>query len=135
MRLLLSVMSAFAFVAAASGCSDSTGPGSVAGIWREDNDLPGNLLEITVILDGSVVTGYGAWCGEALGCGITIETGTANGSHIHVVTTFDSGRVETFDGGLISSSSLVGTMTEASVDGHTQISASQSFTRVQRDPP
>ena len=88
-----------------------------------------------MIVNGSDISGFGSWRGEALGCGITTETGTVSGNGIHIVTTFDNGRVETFDGGLLSANSLVGTETEALVDGQTQISAPQSFTRVIRDPP
>jgi hypothetical protein len=118
---------------AANGCSDSISPQSIVGIWVEDGSPPGNSLEITLALNASAISGMGSWCGEALGCGVTTVTGTATGNRFHLVTTFDNGRVETFDGSLVSSNSLVGTETETTTDG-THLSGDQSFTRIIRDP-
>ena len=116
-----------------NGCSDSISPQSIVGIWQENDSPPGNLLEITLALNASAISGQGSWCGEALGCGLTTVTGTATGNRFHLVTTFSNGRVETFDGSLVSSNSLAGIETETTADG-THLSSDQSFTRVFRDP-
>jgi hypothetical protein len=134
MRLLMSVTSVLCLAVAVNGCSDSISPESIVGIWVEDGSPPGNSLEIMLALNASAISGTGSWCGEALGCGVTTVTGTATGNRFHLVTTFDSGRIETFDGSLVSSSSLAGTETETLSDG-THVSGHQSFTRVIRDPP
>ena len=114
MRLAMSVMSAFLVAAVANGCSDSISPQSIVGLWSEDNSPAGNSLEITLALNASVISGQGTWCGEALGCGLTSTTGTTAGDKIHLVTTFDNGRIETFDGTLKSTNSLTGSARDVS---------------------
>jgi hypothetical protein len=131
MRLVMSVISAVLCSAVASSCSDSVGPETIVGAWDQDATIPGNSLTMFLSLNGSAVIGNGGWCGEALGCGSLTVTGTAAGNKIHLVTTFDNGRVETFDGSLRSSSSLVGTVTEIS----SQTPSQESFHRLVGDPP
>jgi|GEM_PF-1539253 hypothetical protein len=133
MRLLMSVTSVVFLAVTVNGCSDSISPESIVGIWVEDGSPPGNSLEIMLALNASAISGRGSWCGEALGCGLTTVIGTATGNGFHLVTTFDNGRIETFDGSLVSSSSLAGTETETFSDG-THVSRDQFFTRVIRDP-
>lgn len=135
MRLLMSIASALLVGIVANGCSDSISPGSIVGNWVEDGSPPGNFLGITLALNASAISGTGSWCGEALGCGLTTVTGTATGNRFHLVTTFDSGRVETFDGTLVSSNSLVGIETETPLGSQTQVSAAQSFSRFIGDLP
>src|SRR5258708_31814680 len=106
MRLLMSIASVLVLGVAANGCSDSIGPKSIVGVWEQDNTVPGSGLAISLALDGSAVSGPGTWCGEALGCGTTSTTGVATGNKVHLVTTFDNGLVETFDGTLTSSNSF-----------------------------
>jgi hypothetical protein len=134
MRLLMSIASVLLLGVAASGCSDSIGPESIVGLWAQDNMVPGSGLEISLTLDGSAVSGPGTWCGEALGCGSTSTTGAATGNKIHLITTFDDGRVEMFDGTLTSSNTLVGSMrTTSSVQ--IELPHPQSFHRLADDPP
>jgi|SRR5712675_3357960 len=135
MRLAMSVMSVFLVAVVANGCSDSISPQSVVGLWVEDNSPPGNSLDISLALNGSAISGQGSWCGEALGCGLTTVTGTATGNRIHLVTTFDSGEVQTFDGTLTSQNSLAGSVVGRSPGGQIQLPHAQSFHRMMGDPP
>lgn len=134
MRLLMSVTSVFMLAVVANGCSDSIGPESIVGLWDEDSSPPGNSLSMFLSLNGSAVSGQGSWCGEALGCGSTSTTGTATGDKIHLVTTFDNGRIESFDGTLTSTNSLAGSVRDIS-DPQIELPHAQSFHRVQGDPP
>jgi hypothetical protein len=134
MRLLMSVASAMLLAVATNGCSDSIGPESIVGWWGLNGSLPGNSQDMFLALDGSTVSGTGIWCGEALGCGSTSVTGTASGNRIHLVTTFSNGRVQTFDGTLVSLNSLVGGATENPTPS-TALLYSASFRRLTEDPP
>jgi hypothetical protein len=133
MRLLMSIASVLVLGVAANGCSDSIGPESIVGLWAQDNTVPGSGLEISLALDGSAVSGPGTWCGELLGCGSTSTTGVATGNKVHLITTFDDGRVEVFDGTLTSSNSLVGSMRSAS-SIQIELPHAQSFHRAPNDP-
>jgi hypothetical protein len=135
MRLLMSVTSVFMLAVAANGCSDSIGPESIDGLWEVDNSPAGNSLQISLVLNGSAVSGQGSWCGEALGCGSTSTTGTAMGNRFHLVTTEDNGVTQTFDGSLTSTNSLSGSVRESSTGGQIQLPHPQSFHRVANDPP
>jgi hypothetical protein len=131
----MSVTSVFLLAVAANGCSDSVGPESIVGLWAEDNtSIPGNSQQMLLALNGSAVLGDGSWCGEALRCGLTTVTGTATSAGIHLVTTFDNGNIQVFDGTLKSSNSLAGFETETPRGG-TPFSGAQSFHRVSGDPP
>jgi hypothetical protein len=135
MRQVMSVMSALLFAAAASGCSDSIGPTAIAGTWRHFA-VAGSSLQMTLSLNGSTVSGPGTWCGEALGCGTTSVTGTATGNQVHLVTTFDNGEIETFDGSFKSSNSLEGSAIDISPGGQTQLPFAQTYQRITvLDPP
>jgi hypothetical protein len=134
MRLVMSVMSVFLVAVAANGCSDSIGPESIVGLWAEDSSPAGNSLDMSLALNGSTISGQGSWCGEALGCGLTTVTGTASGNKIHLVTTFDNGSNQTFDGTLTSVNSLAGSVVGGSPDGQIQLPHGESFHRT-GDPP
>ena len=134
MRLSMSVPSVFMLAVAAIGCSDSIGPESIVGQWDEDSSPAGNSLSMLLALNGSVVSGQGSWCGEALACGLTTVTGTATRNRIHLVTSFDSGEIQTFDGTLTSSNSLSGTVVGGSPGGQIQLPHGESFHR-NSDPP
>jgi hypothetical protein len=134
MRVLMSVTSVFMLAAVANGCSDSIGPESIVGFWDENSSPAGNSLSMFLTLNGSAVSGQGSWCGEALGCGSTTTTGTATGDKIHLVTTFDNGRIESFDGTLTSTNSLAGSVRDIS-DPQIELPHAQSFHRVAGDPP
>jgi hypothetical protein len=131
----MSVTSALVLAVAANGCSDSIGPESIVGLWEMDNSPAGNSLQISLVLNGSAVSGQGSWCGEALGCGSTSTTGTAMGNRFHLVTTEDNGVTETFDGSLTSTNSLAGSVRESSSGGEIQLPHPQSFHRLTGDPP
>jgi hypothetical protein len=134
MRLLMSIASVLVLGVATNGCSDSIGPKSIVGTWEQDNTIPGNAFAISLALDGSSVSGPGTWCGEALACGSTSTTGTATGNKIHLITTFDNGRVEMFDGTLTSSNSLVGSVRGTS-STQIELPHPQSFHRAADGPP
>jgi hypothetical protein len=129
----MSVASLLLLGVVANGCSDPVGPESIVGLWDLTDTVPGNSQEMLLALNGSTVTGTGSWCGEALRCGTTTVTGRATGDKIHLVTTFDSGHVETFDGRLVSANSLVGSA--AVSPPPLVLIAPESFRRVVGDPP
>jgi hypothetical protein len=135
MRLLMSMTSVLVLAVAVNGCSDSIGPGSIVGLWQENGSPAGNSLEMELALNGSAISGQGAWCGEALACGSTSTTGTATNDKIHLVTTFDNGFIETFDGTLTSSISLTGSVIGSSPGGPIQLPHAQSFSRVVANHP
>jgi hypothetical protein len=132
MRLLMSIVSMLLVGVVANGCSDSVGPESIVGLWDMTGNLPGSSRDMVLALNGSTVSGQGSWCGEALGCGTTTVTGTATGDKIHLVTTFDDGRVDKFDGRLTSTNSLVGRA--LSTAPPEVLSSPQSFRRLTQDP-
>jgi hypothetical protein len=88
---------------------------------------------MSLVLHGATVTGPGNWC-ENLVCGTTSVTGTVTGNTVHIVTTFDTGRIETFDGALESANAIVGSETEISPGGQTQLPVAQTFQRIMVDP-
>jgi hypothetical protein len=128
----MSIASMLLLGVVANGCSDSVGPESIVGLWDMTGNLPGSSRDMVLALNGSTVSGQGSWCGEALGCGTTTVTGTATGDKIHLVTTFDDGRVEKFDGRLTSTNSLVGRA--LSTAPPEVLSSPQSFRRLTQDP-
>jgi hypothetical protein len=138
MRLLMSVTSTLFFATAVNGCSDSSGPQStetqwVVGAWSAFTAAPSKSLGMSLVLHRATVTGPGNWC-ENLVCGTTSVTGTVTGNTVHIVTTFDTGRIETFDGTLESANAIVGSETEISPGGQTQLPAAQTFQRIMVDP-
>jgi hypothetical protein len=133
MRLVMSIASLLLVGVVANGCSDSIGPESIVGLWDMTGALPGNSQDMVLALNGSTVSGNGSWCGEALRCGTTTVAGTASANKIHLVTTFDDGSVQTFDGRLTSTNSLVGRALWTSPPD--VLSSPQSFRRVLGDPP
>jgi hypothetical protein len=135
MRLLMSVTSVLWVAVAATGCSDPISPQLIVGLWEQDGSPPGNSLQIQLALNGAAISGQGSWCGEALSCGSTSTTGLATGDKIHLVTTFDSGLTEIFDGILTSPNSLVGSVRGTAPGGPIQLPHAQSFHRLIYDPP
>lgn len=126
MRLATSVL----FLAlAAVGCSDSLGPVSIDGMWSHVA-VPGSSLNMVLSRSGSTVSGPGNWCGEALGCGTTTVTGTVTGNKVHLVTTFDTGRIETFDGAFTSVDSLDGSAIDQTPGEPPQLPFALSYHRI-----
>jgi hypothetical protein len=130
MRLAMSV---FFFGLAVVGCSDSFGPGTIDGMWLHVT-VPGSSLSMVLARSGSTVSGTGNWCGEALGCGTTTVTGTVSGNKVHLVTTFDTGQIETFDGAFKSANSLEGSAIDHAPGGPPQLPFALSYQRT-FDPP
>jgi hypothetical protein len=79
-----SVMSVLLVVLVASGCSDSTGPGSISGKWAEDFSIPGSFFEMNLAATGSEISGTGSFCGEAGPCGSVAVNGTIDGIQVHL---------------------------------------------------
>jgi hypothetical protein len=79
---------------------------------------------------GSTVSGTGSWCVEALGCGTTTVTGTVSGNKVHLVTTFDTGMIETFDGAFTSVNSLEGSAIDHTPGGPPQLPFALSYHRI-----
>lgn len=130
MRLAMSVL----FIGlAAVGCSDSFGPGTIDGQWLHTT-VPGSSLSMILTRSGSSVSGTGNWFGEALGSGTTTVTGTVAGNKVHLVTTFNTGMVETFDGRFTTINSLDGSAIDHTPGGPPQLPFALSYHRVS-DPP
>ena len=134
MRILMSVTLVLLAVAA-SGCSDPVSPQLIVGLWEQDGSPAGNSLQIQLALNGSAISGQGSWCGEALACGSTSTTGLVEGNKIHLITSFDNGRTEIFDGTLTSSNSLAGSVRGTSPGAPIQLPHAQVFYRLITDPP
>jgi hypothetical protein len=79
---------------------------------------------------GSTVSGPGNWCGEALGCGTTTVTGTVFENRVHLVTTFDTGQIETFDGAFRTINSLEGSAIDHTPGGPPQLPHAMSYHRI-----
>jgi hypothetical protein len=129
MRLLMSVL---VLAVTASGCSGSVDPQLLDGVWSQDFVVAGSGQDMTLSLSGSNVSGTGSWCGEAIGCATTTVAGTISMNKVHLVTTFSNGRVQTFDGHLVSANSLTGSTVENSAAGM-QLPYAQSFHRAAND--
>ena len=78
------VVSMLLVVLVAGGCSDSVGPGSIAGKWAEDFSFPGSSFEMDLVSTGSTLSGNGSWCAEAGPCGIVTVDGTIKGIDVHL---------------------------------------------------
>ena len=105
MRSVLLVL----LVAVLGGCSNSTSAGNIEGRWSQEGQMPGSSTTMTLNKIGSIVSGSGEWCGEALRCGTLTVRGTAQADAIHLEITFDQNGGEIFDGRLEGSDALVGT--------------------------
>jgi hypothetical protein len=116
-----SVLSGLLLCAAVSGCSDSLMPGTIDGTWVSPFTVPGNSWTMDLTASGSTVTGTGRACGEAAACGTITVQGTVDGAKVHldfVASDFHPapppGEPATttshFDGVLVGSGSLVGTL-------------------------
>ena len=126
MRLAMSVL----FLGLATvGCSDAFGPDTIDGNWSHVT-VPGSSVNMFLTRSGSTVSGPGTWCGEALGCGTTTVTGTVSGNKVHLITTFDTGQIETFDGAFKSVNSLEGSAIDHSPGGPPQLPFPQSYHRI-----
>lgn len=126
MRLATSVL----FLALATvGCSDSLGPGTIDGMWLHVT-VPGSSLNMILTRTGSSVSGTGTWFGEALGSGTTSVTGTVTGNKVHLVTTFDIGMIETFDGAFKSVNTLEGSAIDHAPGGPPQLPFALSYNRI-----
>lgn len=130
MRLVMSVL---VLAVAASGCSSSVDPQLIDGVWSQDFVVAGGGQDMTLSVSGSNVSGTGSWCGEAIGCATTTVTGTIIDDRVHLITTFSSGTVQTFDGHLVSVNSLTGSTVEHSPSGMPQLPYAQSFHRAKND--
>lgn len=132
MRLAMSAMSVL-LLGTAVGCSDSLGPVSIDGLWVHTT-VPGTSVNMILTRSGSSVSGTGTWFGEALGSGTTSVTGMVIGNRVQLVTTFDTGQVETFDGGFTSVNSLDGSAVDSIPGQPPQLPFALTYHRIS-DPP
>jgi hypothetical protein len=104
-----SMMLVAALSFALGGCSSTTSPSATAldGRWSEVFQLPGFSTTMNLRTDGTIVSGSGEWCGEALRCGTLTVTGTVRGNTLHLALSFDNGNTLTFDG-MVDLDSLAG---------------------------
>jgi hypothetical protein len=119
--MMRSVLSGLLFGLAVSGCSDSLTPGTIDGTWVSPFSVPGNSWTMDLTAAGSTVTGTGSACGEAAACATLTVQGTINGAKVHLDFVASDFRpppgpgsptttTSHFDGALIGSTSLVGTL-------------------------
>jgi hypothetical protein len=115
-----SVKSVLLLALVVGGCSsDGLGPKTVIGNWVQDFTVPGSFTEMNLMSTGSIVSGTGDWCAEAGPCGNIAVSGTTTGVAVHLdlvfTSTFPPGIFpafeDHFDGVLISSGSLKGSLT------------------------
>jgi hypothetical protein len=92
--------------------------------------VPGSSLNMILTANGSSVSGTGTWFGEALGAGTTSVTGTVAGNKVHLVTTFDTGMIETFDGAFTSAASLEGSAIDRTPGASPQLPFVMSYHRI-----
>ena len=118
-----SVKSVLLLALVVGACSDTTGPGFVAGKWAQDFSFPGSYLEMSLTNDAGTISGNGDWCAEAGPCGTVAVTGTTTGVAVQLdlalTATLPSGvqtYVQHFDGHLASFGSLQGSLTVQSPD-------------------
>jgi len=111
------------------GCSDAFGPDTIDGNWSHVS-VPGSSLNMLLTGSGSSVSGTGTWFGEALGSGTTSVTGTVTGNKVHLVTTFDTGKIETFDGAFKSVDSLEGSAVDRTPGASPQLPFAMSYHRI-----
>jgi hypothetical protein len=104
----------------AIGCSSSEalGPGSINGRWAEDFSIPGSSMGMNLMVNGSMISGSGEWCGEAGPCGAVGVVGTINGTAVQLDLSFTQtipqpgpARIQHFDGRLTSRNALRGSIT------------------------
>jgi len=113
-----SVVSVLLLVAVAGGCgSDLAARKSFDGFWTEDIVTPGSSLTISLVSNGSAISGPGSWCGEALGCGDVAVSGSVNGNAVHLDLALTErtpqtgpAGIEHFDGTLTLLDTLEGTL-------------------------
>lgn len=110
-----SVMSVLCLALFASGCSD-LGPTALNGKWAQDLSQVESSWEIDLTVSGAAVTGTGTWYGEACCSGTLSASGTVSGTAVHldIVSTPTGSQLtstSTFDGKLVSSTLLKGTIT------------------------
>jgi hypothetical protein len=130
MRLAMSAL----FVGiAVLGCSDSTAPVAIDGLWTSVT-VPGSSLSMVLTRNGSSVSGPGTWCGEALGCGTTAVGGNVSGNRIQILTVFDTQMIESFDGTFTSANTLEGLATDIIAGGQPQPPFAKTYHRIV-DPP
>src|SRR3954468_3397503 len=116
-----SVLLGMSLAVALSSCSNSLEPGTIDGTWVSPFTVPGNSWSIDLAAAGSTVTGTGSACGEAAACATITVTGTVDGAKVHLDFVASDFRpppgpgsptttTSHFDGALIGSASLVGTL-------------------------
>jgi hypothetical protein len=113
-----SLVSVFLLALVGSGCSDALSPEEIAGRWAQDLSAFESSWEIDLATSGTSIVGTGSWYGEACCSGTLAVTGTLSGRAVHLDITstgqFPNGiqtSVSHFDGTLISSGLLEGTVT------------------------
>jgi hypothetical protein len=113
-----SVRSVLLLAVALCACSDTLGPGTIAGKWTEDFTVPGNSLEMDLTYSDGTISGTGSWCGEAAPCGTLVVAGTVGDNAVQLDLTFTQTLppatlppfVQHFEGRFISLRSLRGTL-------------------------
>ena len=80
MRSALSTL----LLVAAMGCSNTLAPSSIDGRWATPFTVPGSSFEMDLVANGSVISGTGAWSGEACCSGTVAVTGTIENATVHL---------------------------------------------------
>ena len=110
----------------AIGCSDATAPAlKLNGTWITDSKAVGPIYSMTLATRGNLVAGTGEWFAEGCCSGTLALTGTVSGDVVRLdLVTTRAGEappvspiVQQFDGRLVGSSTLSGTLTLSGVRG------------------
>jgi hypothetical protein len=101
------------------GCSNPTTASELAGTWTHDYGFPGSSFEMTLTTRANVVTGTGHWTGEACCAGSVAVNGLVENELVtlDLVLTAQgwppSPFTQHFEGRILSSGLLLGTLTES----------------------
>ncbi len=113
-----SVKSVLLLAIVVGACSDTSGPGFIAGKWAQDFSFPGSYFEMNLTNNAGMISGTGDWCAEAGPCGTVAVTGTTSGGAVQldlaITATLPSGilySIQHFDGHLTTFASLRGLLT------------------------
>jgi hypothetical protein len=95
-------------------CSNSLAPPvNVAGAWAADYHLPGSSLVLNLSQTDSVITGNGTYAGEAGPSGTLQISGSYVRPHITLALHYDRGLSQTYDGAVLDSQHMTGTIADS----------------------
>lgn len=95
-------------------CSNNLAPPvNVEGTWAADYRLPGSSLVLNLSQTDDVITGNGTYAGEAGPSGTLQIGGSYARPHIRLTLQYDLGLTRTFDGTVLDSQHMTGTIADS----------------------